>query len=47
MSLLGSLEDIKLADVLRLFAEGKKSGRLTVTADEQQTTLRFHKKPVA
>lgn len=43
MSLLGSLEDIKLADVLRLFAQGKKSGRLMVTGDERQTTLRFEK----
>ncbi|HET7291067.1 MAG TPA: DUF4388 domain-containing protein [Vicinamibacteria bacterium] len=43
MSLLGSLEEIKLVDVLRLFAQGKKSGRLLVTNDEHQTALRFEK----
>jgi hypothetical protein len=43
MSLIGSLEDSKLADVLRLFAEGKKTGRLTVTDDEDQTTVRFQR----
>jgi hypothetical protein len=43
MSLIGSLEEIKLADVLRLFAQGKKTGRLTVTAEEDQTTVRFQR----
>jgi uncharacterized protein DUF4388 len=43
MSLIGSLEDIKLADVLRLFAQGRKSGRLMVTTDESQAALRFEK----
>ncbi len=43
MSLIGSLEDTKLADVLRLFSAGKKSGRLLVTNDESQATLRFEK----
>ncbi len=43
MSLIGSLEDTKLADVLRLFHQGRKSGRLIVSTDESQTTLRFDK----
>jgi DNA-binding MarR family transcriptional regulator len=43
MSLIGNLEEIKIADVLRLFAQGKKTGRLTVTDAEEQTTLRFQK----
>lgn len=43
MSLIGSLEEIKLADVLRLFAQGKKTGRLIVTAEEDQTTLRLQR----
>jgi len=43
MSLIGNLEEIKIADVLRLFAQGHKSGRLMVTDDEEQTTLRFQK----
>lgn len=43
MSLIGNLEEIKIADVLRLFAQGSKSGRLIVTDDDEQTTLRFHK----
>ncbi len=43
MSLIGNLEEIKIADVLRLFAQGRKNGRLMVTDDEEQTTLRFQK----
>jgi hypothetical protein len=43
MSLIGNLEEIKIADVLRLFAQGRKSGRLIVTDDEEQSTLRFQK----
>jgi hypothetical protein len=43
MSLIGNLEEIKIADVLRLFASGRKTGRLTVTAEEDQTTLRFQR----
>jgi hypothetical protein len=43
MSLIGNLTDIKLADVLRLFAAGKKTGRLTVSSEEDQTVLRFDK----
>lgn len=43
MSLIGNLEEIKIADVLRLFAHGKKTGRLSVSAEEDQTTLRFSK----
>lgn len=43
MSLLGSLEDTRLADVLRLFSHGRKSGRLMATHEDDQTTLRFDK----
>jgi DNA-binding MarR family transcriptional regulator len=43
MSLIGSLEDTRLADVLRLFGQGRKSGRLLATNDDNQTTLRFDK----
>jgi Domain of unknown function (DUF4388) len=43
MSLIGNLEEIKIADVLGLFAQSRKTGRLTVTDEEEQTTLRFQK----
>src|SRR6516162_8757174 len=43
MSLLGNLNDVKLADVLRLFASGKKTGRLTISGEEAQAVLRFQK----
>ena len=43
MSLIGNLSDIKLADVIRLFAAGSKTGRLTVSSEEDQTVLRFEK----
>jgi hypothetical protein len=42
MSLLGSLSDTKLADVLQLFAAGRKSGRLGVSAGGSQAVLGFH-----
>lgn len=43
MSLIGSLDEIKIADVLRLFAAGKKSGLLTVAGQGEQALLRFQK----
>jgi hypothetical protein len=43
MSLIGSLDEVRLADVLRLFASGKKTGRLTVSADAEQAVLHFVK----
>jgi hypothetical protein len=43
MSLLGNLNEVKLADVLRLFAAGKKNGRLTISGEEIQAVLRFQK----
>ena len=43
MSLLGNLSDVKLGDVLKLFASSRKSGRLMVSGDEVQAVLRFQK----
>lgn len=43
MSLIGTLDDFKIADVLRLFATGRKSGLLTVSRSGQQAALRFEK----
>jgi len=44
MSLIGSLDEFKIADVLRLFASGKKSGLLTVAAGAgNQALLHFRK----
>ncbi len=43
MSLIGTLGDIKLADVLRLFALGRKSGVLTVAGGAQNALMRFQK----
>ena len=43
MSLIGDLAELKIADVLQLFAAGKKSGRLTVSAEQEQTVLRFQR----
>jgi DNA-binding transcriptional ArsR family regulator len=43
MSLIGTLSEIKLADVLRLFASGKKTGVLTATAPGREAVLRLHK----
>jgi len=41
MSLIGDLADTKIADVLRLFASTRKTGRLTVSSEDEQTVLRF------
>jgi len=41
MSLIGTLEEIKLADVLRLFAAGKKDGVLTVSVAGTEAQVRF------
>jgi DNA-binding transcriptional ArsR family regulator len=43
MSLIGNLNEIKLGEVLRVFATGKKTGRLTVSSDDDQTVMRFEK----
>ncbi len=43
MSLIGTLSEIKIADVLRLFATGKKSGVLTVSDTGRQAQVRFQK----
>jgi hypothetical protein len=43
MSLIGTLGEIPLADVLRLLAGGRKTGRLTVTDDTEQVVVRFQK----
>jgi len=43
MSLIGTLSDVKIADVLRLFAEGRKTGLLTVAARGHETLIRFQK----
>jgi uncharacterized protein DUF4388 len=43
MSLIGTLGEIPLADVLRLLASGRKTGRLTVTDEDHQAVLRFQK----
>jgi len=43
MSLIGTLSEIKLADVLRLFAAGRKTGVLTASAPGRQALLRLHK----
>ncbi|HSD26139.1 MAG TPA: DUF4388 domain-containing protein [Vicinamibacteria bacterium] len=43
MSLIGTLGDIKLADVLRLFAAGKKTGLLTASAPGREAIIRLHK----
>ena len=43
MSLIGTLHDIKLADVLRLFATGKKSGLLAISDGAHQAVVRFSK----
>ncbi len=43
MSLIGTLSEIKLADVLQLFAAGKKTGLLTASAPGRQALVRFHK----
>ena len=43
MSLIGTLSEIKLADVLRVFASGKKTGLLTASAPGQEAVLRMQK----
>jgi hypothetical protein len=43
MSLIGTLRETKLADVLRLFAAGKKTGVLTASAPGRQALLRLYK----
>jgi hypothetical protein len=43
MSLIGTLSEIKLGDVLRLFAESKKTGLLTASVSGRQTLIRFEK----
>lgn len=44
MSLIGSLDEFKIADVLRLFASGRKTGLLTIAArGGQQALLHFHR----
>ena len=43
MSLIGTLGELKLADVLRVFAEGRKSGVLTATDGAEQAVVRFHR----
>lgn len=39
MSLIGTLDEIKLADVLRLFASGRKTGVLKASTGERQALL--------
>jgi uncharacterized protein DUF4388 len=43
MSLIGTLSEIPLADVLRLFASGHKSGLVTVAAAGREALLRLDK----
>jgi hypothetical protein len=43
MSLIGGLDEMKLADVFRILAGGRKSGLLTVTARGDQALVRFLK----
>jgi hypothetical protein len=43
MSLIGSLSDVKLAEVLRVFSTGKKTGRLTVSGEDVQGVVRFQR----
>lgn len=43
MSLIGSLDEVRIADVLRLFAAGRKTGRLTLSGEDEQAVLHFHK----
>jgi hypothetical protein len=43
MSLIGTLEDVRIADVLQVLANGRKSGVLTVMDEGRQTLLRFHR----
>jgi len=43
MSLIGTLSDVKVGDVLRLFSTGKKTGLLTVSATGHEAALHFVK----
>lgn len=43
MSLIGTLGEIPLADVLRLFASGRKTGLVTVTASGREALVRLEK----
>jgi hypothetical protein len=43
MSLLGDIGELKIGDVLRVFASGKKTGVLTVAAGSSQAVLLFQK----
>jgi DNA-binding MarR family transcriptional regulator len=43
MSLIGTIGEMNLADVVRLFAAGRKTGLLTVAGPGRQAMLRFHR----
>lgn len=43
MSLIGTLREMQIADVLRLFAEGQKTGLMTVSRPGREALLRFQK----
>lgn len=43
MSLIGTIGEMNLADVVRLFAAGRKTGLMTVAGPGRQAMLRFHR----
>jgi hypothetical protein len=43
MSLIGTIGEMNLADVVRLFAAGRKTGLLTVAGHGRQAMVRFHR----
>jgi DNA-binding MarR family transcriptional regulator len=43
MSLIGTIGEMNLADVVRLFAASRKTGLLTVAGPGRQAMLRFHR----
>jgi hypothetical protein len=43
MALIGTLGDLKLSDVFRLFATGKRTGLLVVTTSGREANLRFQR----
>jgi hypothetical protein len=43
MSLIGSIGEVTLADVVRLFATSRKTGLLTVAGAGRQAMVRFHR----
>jgi hypothetical protein len=43
MSLIGTIGEMNLADVVRLFAAGRKTGLLTVAGPGRQALVRFHR----